>query len=333
MVYKLAGAIPACNFLRIPKQRHASLRLTGQHLYAEVRANGSQVFVFHFDVATTDNLVIRISFSNMFKTMKVQKMVCYIIYKYQYIIHILYIQIHRYLVLYVCSDRLYLLHVYLDVSRTFVIHVSFFLIPIQSNGSVIQYPLTLNRWTVLHLNLPAIMGMHTNRGYLCLKGVHFCSTLAVRNVFVSGNNYKPEVRNLLKYHGQTRLLLVHRGTCTYIRIYILKMFLLYILWYNRTKYTLHSKLFIFCSDVCFRLCHEKCKCQYYKDVNGLKCTHGSLCPLLIQVRVVWLHIPHLNPSLWYNGPTIRMVLHLSQLSHNYMKLLGLELWWYALSVT
>lgn len=69
-IYRLTGSIPAGNYIQIPKTKSQSLGLTGRYMYILFKAIPSKYFVVHIDVATQDNLIVRISFSNLFKEFK-----------------------------------------------------------------------------------------------------------------------------------------------------------------------------------------------------------------------------------------------------------------------
>lgn len=69
-VYRITGAIPASNYIQLPKTSTQSLGLSGRFLYLLFRPIASKYFVVHVDVVTQDGLVIRISFSNLFKEFK-----------------------------------------------------------------------------------------------------------------------------------------------------------------------------------------------------------------------------------------------------------------------
>ena len=69
-VYKINGCVPASNYILLPKTNSQSLGLTGRYFYLLFKPTPSKHFVVHLDVATTDNLIIRVSFSNLFKSFK-----------------------------------------------------------------------------------------------------------------------------------------------------------------------------------------------------------------------------------------------------------------------
>ena len=72
MVFRIAGAIPAKNYLHIPRSHSAALRISGRYLYMQLWAPASRTFSVHVDALTADNLTVRISFSNIHKVIKVQ---------------------------------------------------------------------------------------------------------------------------------------------------------------------------------------------------------------------------------------------------------------------
>lgn len=69
-VFRVTGSIPAGNYIQLPKTTSQSLGLTGRYFYLMFRPIPSKYFVVHLDIATQDNLVVRISFSNLFKEFK-----------------------------------------------------------------------------------------------------------------------------------------------------------------------------------------------------------------------------------------------------------------------
>jgi len=69
-VYKITGAIPASNYIQLPQTSTQSLGLSGQYVYLMFRPVPAKYFVVHADVATVHGLVVRVSFSNLFKEFK-----------------------------------------------------------------------------------------------------------------------------------------------------------------------------------------------------------------------------------------------------------------------
>lgn len=69
-MYKMVGAIPASNYIQLPQTSTQSLGLTGRYVYLMFRPMPSKYFVVHADMVTQDGLVVRVSFSNLFKEFK-----------------------------------------------------------------------------------------------------------------------------------------------------------------------------------------------------------------------------------------------------------------------
>lgn len=69
-VYRVTGSIPSNNYIQIPKTKTQSLGLTGRYLYLLFKPIAGKYFVVHMDLATDEGLIIRISFSNLFKEFK-----------------------------------------------------------------------------------------------------------------------------------------------------------------------------------------------------------------------------------------------------------------------
>uniref|UniRef100_S4RVZ0 WD repeat domain 90 n=1 Tax=Petromyzon marinus TaxID=7757 RepID=S4RVZ0_PETMA len=66
-VYRITGAVPAANYVKLPSSPAHSLGLTGRFLYLLFKPVPNKFFVVHLDVCTQEGLVIRVSFSNLFK--------------------------------------------------------------------------------------------------------------------------------------------------------------------------------------------------------------------------------------------------------------------------
>lgn len=67
-VIRVAGKIPAVNFLQVPGVKGRALGLTGRYLYLQIRVDPSAFFTIHLEVMSADRNTTRISFSNLFKT-------------------------------------------------------------------------------------------------------------------------------------------------------------------------------------------------------------------------------------------------------------------------
>lgn len=73
-VFRIKGSVPSNNYISfpssIPKNKGDVLGLIGQFCYVELRAN-RDVFVFHVEIMTKDELTFRFSFGNISKQFKV----------------------------------------------------------------------------------------------------------------------------------------------------------------------------------------------------------------------------------------------------------------------
>uniref|UniRef100_A0A672FSF8 WD repeat domain 90 n=1 Tax=Salarias fasciatus TaxID=181472 RepID=A0A672FSF8_SALFA len=69
-VFRIRGPVPANSYILIPKNSNQSLGLTGRFLYLLFKPTPGKYFVVHLDVAAEEGVVVRISFSNMFKEFK-----------------------------------------------------------------------------------------------------------------------------------------------------------------------------------------------------------------------------------------------------------------------
>ena len=68
-MYKIAGSIPAGNFIQFPKSSSQSLSLTGRYIYMLIRPLAGKYFVIHLELVTSEGLLVRLS-SNLFKEFK-----------------------------------------------------------------------------------------------------------------------------------------------------------------------------------------------------------------------------------------------------------------------
>lgn len=75
-VFQISGTVPAANYISFPENigRSSSdqqLSLTGHLVYVQLRVNPKDFFIFHIDILTKDDESIRVSFSNIYKEVKV----------------------------------------------------------------------------------------------------------------------------------------------------------------------------------------------------------------------------------------------------------------------
>lgn len=69
-VFRICGSVPASNFIFLPKTSSQSLNLTGGFFFLIFKPLPSKYFVVHLELVTTAGMVIRVSFSNLFKEFK-----------------------------------------------------------------------------------------------------------------------------------------------------------------------------------------------------------------------------------------------------------------------
>ena len=66
-VFKITGSVPASNFMQFPNAASQSLGLVGRYIYVQFRPTKDQPFVIHLETAVKHGVVVRISFSNLYK--------------------------------------------------------------------------------------------------------------------------------------------------------------------------------------------------------------------------------------------------------------------------
>ncbi|XP_070810969.1 WD repeat-containing protein 90 [Pituophis catenifer annectens] len=155
-VYRISGAVPASNYLQLPKTGTQSLGLTGRYIYILFKPAPGKYFVVHLDVATEDSQVVRISFSNLFKEFK--STATWLQFPY------------------ICGAARG--SVYESTAKT------------SKRDLVGLAPINV-RWTCLILDLRHILGLYLNRTYSHLKSVKLCSNLLVKNLFTSDLLFDP----------------------------------------------------------------------------------------------------------------------------------------------
>uniref|UniRef100_A0A803T0D0 WD repeat-containing protein 90 n=1 Tax=Anolis carolinensis TaxID=28377 RepID=A0A803T0D0_ANOCA len=162
-VYRISGAVPASNYLQLPKTSTQSLGLTGRYLYILFKPAPAKYFVVHLDVATEDSQVVRISFSNLFKEFK--STATWLQFPF------------------ICEAAKG--SVYEKTAKT-------------SKRDLVGLAPSSVRWTCLMLDLRYILSLYLNRGYSHLKSVKLCANLLVKNLFTSDLLFDPGERAL---HG------------------------------------------------------------------------------------------------------------------------------------
>ncbi|NXL37215.1 WDR90 protein, partial [Glaucidium brasilianum] len=155
-VYRIRGSVPASSYLQLPRSGTQSLGLAGRYLYLLFRPMPRKHFVVHLGGGTEENLVVRISFSNLFKEFK--------------------------------STATWL-------QFPFVCGAAEGSVCDRAAGEehlVGAAPADV-RWTCLVLDLPSILSLYLNRHYRHLKSVKLCSNLLVKNLCTSDLVFDPGV--------------------------------------------------------------------------------------------------------------------------------------------
>ncbi|KAM9096361.1 WD repeat-containing protein 90 isoform X1 [Sarcophilus harrisii] len=152
-VYRIRGAIPAGNFIQLPKTSTQSLGLTGRYLYLLFRPIPMKYFVVHLDVTTEDSQVIRISFSNLFKEFK--------------------------------STSTWLQFPFIYEETTGLSKTS--------KTDLIGAAPRCVRWTCLQLDLQVILMLYLNRRYSHIKSIKLCANQLVKNIYTSDLSFDPGV--------------------------------------------------------------------------------------------------------------------------------------------
>ncbi|NXY52033.1 WDR90 protein, partial [Ceuthmochares aereus] len=149
-VYRIRGFLPASSYLQLPRTGTQSLGLVGRYLYLLFKPIPRKHFVVHLDVATEENQVVRISFSNLFKEFK--------------------------------STATWLQFPF--VCRAAEGSVGDCVARTSKRDLVGAAPADV-RWTCLVLDLHSILSLYLNRRYSHLKGVKLCSNLLVKTLCTS----------------------------------------------------------------------------------------------------------------------------------------------------
>jgi hypothetical protein len=156
-VYKISGASPSTNYINMPKHTGQSLGLTGRYVYFLFKPTANKHFAIHIDVATLEKVIIRVSFSSLFHELKhtaTWLQIPYVIAPPRGSVHERAAEAAR------------------DLSGC-------------------APPLT--RWTVLCVDLPALLAAYTTRTYAHVRGFKLCASMLVKNVITSDVLYEPGV--------------------------------------------------------------------------------------------------------------------------------------------
>ncbi|XP_069124737.1 WD repeat-containing protein 90-like isoform X4 [Argopecten irradians] len=156
-VYKITGSIPAGNYIQLPKAQTQSLGLTGRYMYLLFKPVPTKYFVVHIDLATQDNLIVRVSFSNLFKEFK--------------------------------STSTWLQFPFLCNASKGSVH-AFAAVGGKDHSGPAPHA---TRWTVLCLDFNYILSMYLNRKFSYMKTIRLCANMVVKNIFTSDTLYDPGI--------------------------------------------------------------------------------------------------------------------------------------------
>ena len=161
-VYRISGAILSSNYIQIPKAASQSLGLSGRFLYLLFRPLPTKYFSIHLELATQTGLAVRVSLSNVFKEFKCT------------------------------STWLQFPFSFLDSGAE------------KENvrggggggGGGREKPggprfSQTHRWTLLILDLRAMLTDHLNTKFAYIKNIKLCANLKVKGVFTSDTEYSP----------------------------------------------------------------------------------------------------------------------------------------------
>ncbi|NXL87218.1 WDR90 protein, partial [Alectura lathami] len=157
-VYRVRGSIPASNYLQLPRSGTQSLGLRGRYLYLLFRPLPCKHFVVHLDLATEENQVVRVSFSNLFKEFK-------------------------------CTAT-WLQFPFICGAARGSLHES---TAKASRRALAGAAPADARWTCLVLDLRGVLSLYLSRQYGHLKSIKLCSNLLVKTVCTSDLLFDPGV--------------------------------------------------------------------------------------------------------------------------------------------
>uniref|UniRef100_F7AB73 WD repeat-containing protein 90 n=1 Tax=Ciona intestinalis TaxID=7719 RepID=F7AB73_CIOIN len=157
-VFKIQGSIPAGNFIQLPRTSTQSLGLTGRFLYFMFKPLPAKYFVIHVDTVSEDGLVVRISFSNLFKEFK--------------------------------STSTWLQFPFAcQPAKGSVEHCA----AVGAKTNFMGPAPVAQKWTTLVLDLHYILSMYINRKFSHLKNIRICANVLIKNCFTSDISYDPRI--------------------------------------------------------------------------------------------------------------------------------------------
>mgnify|MGYP001106396111 CR=1 FL=1 len=198
--FRIAGTIPTNNRVIFPSSKNQTLFLVGQYVYVQLRVVPSKVFVFHLDFQCQPDVVFRVSFSNLFKELKVfcddfsPSLPSWSIATPPCILALTSSLLFLWLHVLVCASFFLNKFTILPLSKTPRPPIE---TPplLQTSDSNVRIPcgfLSAN-WATIAIDAKLLLSKYAGREFICLKGVEFCANMSVRNVFTSDNVYSYQV--------------------------------------------------------------------------------------------------------------------------------------------
>jgi len=164
-VFRVGGSVPANNYILLPKSSSQSLGLTGSFFYLLFRPLPAKYFVVHLEVVTPAAMVIRISFSNLFREFKSTSTWLQFPYRHNGD----------------CSEEEGVM-----------------------GGARGASSRDIARWTFLCLDLRDILSRYLSCSFSYVKNIKLCANILVKNSFTSDIEYSPlEVPGATKVGGGT----------------------------------------------------------------------------------------------------------------------------------
>ncbi len=154
-VHKIGGSSPSANYINMPKHTGQSLGLTGRYIYFLFKPATNKYFSIHIDIATSEKVIVRVSFSNLFKELK--------------------------------TTATWLQFPYVVQAPGGSVYERAEQVAKDLTGSA--PPVT--KWTILCVDLPALMQTYSNRTYQAVRGFKLCASMLVKNVVTSDILYEP----------------------------------------------------------------------------------------------------------------------------------------------
>uniref|UniRef100_H2ZR22 CFA20 domain-containing protein n=1 Tax=Ciona savignyi TaxID=51511 RepID=H2ZR22_CIOSA len=165
-VFKIQGSIPAGNYIQLPRTTTQSLGLTGRFLYFMFKPLPSKYFVIHVDTVSEDGLVVRVSFSNLFKFKSTSTWLQFP---------------------FACQPAKGMKKN--NNPTDSVEHRT----ALGAKTNFMGPAPHAQKWTVLVLDMHYILSMYINRKFSHIKNLRICANILIKNCFTSDISYDPRI--------------------------------------------------------------------------------------------------------------------------------------------